>query len=415
MFYWLGLLTVSGLCLADEFSHRSAQKPTLHIYHSFNQNISAQPIGGMCDAYKHRNNTSLQNNLRNYTASQLQQYFNSNHYSEQEILDQKLLYLSDEFVKLAKTYAGYEQAIKRLYERFKSFGSFQKIIGTFAGTYSSGMKLRMERLYQEIQFKKAYQEKQNQIDAQQQQRYSTYDSYMSEYCELKPVYNEYSPLLAKAVERRMQVKDSFHQLQNVIRLESTDIIKKVNMLPAYSILHPHQNALIDCATAISDYNSEGILDKAMCIADFCWTLLDYGQAIAEGAALGLYATVQDFIEHPIEATVCIVAGKQVLAYQLCKVMYNVADIGAIAITDYDRAKEKWDDYIAPINDIIVAIEKKEITLRDSLKAGTAFVVGYKAQSKLLGGLGKFFTTIKQSAISFATKDSFFGLQQDFDI
>lgn len=405
---------ISGLCSANEIQHISPQTPSIHITDLLNQHIPQRPVMAHCDAYKHQNSTIFYENLHNYTAEQLQQYFNAQHYSEVEILDQPLLYLSTEFVKLAKTYDGYEQAIEILHKKFQNFGPLKKAFHAFTGTYASGLKRRIGQLYQEIQLKKAYQQKQQLAAKQEQtlpQKHSSYDSYISQYHELKSVYEQYSPLLAKAIEKRIQVKHSPHQLQKTIYLESEDIIKEVNILPAYSILHPHQNALIDCATAINDYNSQGILDKAMCIADFCWTLLDYGQAIAEGAALGLYSTAQDFIENPIQATVCIVAGKQVLAYQLCKVLYNVADIGATAITNYDRAKEKWDDYLAPLNNLITAINNKEITLRDSLKTGTALVVGYKAQNKLLGGLGNFFTTIKQRAVTFAINNPLFGPQE----
>jgi hypothetical protein len=318
--------------------------------------------------------------------------------------------------------------------------------------YSSGLKLRIKRLYQEIQLKKVYQEEQSRIAVQQQLLHSKYllsDVTVREYHELQPVYEQFSPLLAQAITKRMnahsQIKNgkihfsaktyqlneqsaellknndmtaeefkqcSGNQLQHAIHHESLNILEHVACLPVYSVLHSHKNALIDCAAALSVCNKEGLVDKASIIADFCWTLLDYGQAIAEGAALGLYVTAQDLITNPIEATVCILAGKQVLAYQLCKVLYNVADIGVTAITDYDCAREKWNEYTAPISNLIAAIEKKEITIRDSLKAGTAFVVGYKAQSKLLGGLGKFLTTIKQKAARFAQNNiSSFMIQQ----
>lgn len=443
--------TIFGLCLAVEFCSVPTQSSTIQIQGLHNQQFMSLQSIPSCDTYKHRNNKYFTENLNEHTVSQLQQYFSSHHYSEQEILDQQLLYLSDEFVKLAKTYDGYEQAIDRLHKKFSNWGRLQKVLGTFFRTYSSGLKLRIQRLYQEVQCKNVHQEEQNRIAVQQKVLHSKYllsDVTVREYQELQPVYEQFSPLLAQAITKRMnahsQIKNgeihfsvktyqlneesaellknngiegeefkqcSGNQLQHVIHEESLNILEHVASLSLYSVLHPHKNALVDCAAALSVYNKEGLVDKASTIADFCWTLLDYGQAIAEGAALGLYLTAQDLITNPIEVTVCLIAGKQVLAYQLCKVLYNVADIGVTAINDYDHAKEKLDDYIAPVNDLIAAIEKKEITMRDSLKAGTAFVVGYKAQSKLLGGLGKFFTTIKQSAMNFSTNNPFFSAQE----
>ena len=172
-----------------------------------------------------------------------------------------------------------------------------------------------------------------------------------------------------------------------------------------SILYDHQEALVDMASSIVDYNHADMPDRAMRVADLCWTLLDYGQAIAEGAALGLYSAAHDILTNPIEATVSIVAGKQVLAFQLCKVLYNVADIGVAAMHDFKGAQEKWDKYTEPLNHIIDAINKKETTVRDAIKGGTAFVVGYKAQGKLLGGLGKFCNTIKHKSINFVKNNS----------
>ena len=127
--------------------------------------------------------------------------------------------------------------------------------------------------------------------------------------------------------------------------------------------------------AMVDCNHKGLTDKATTIADFCWTLLDYGQAVAEGAAIGIQSAVTDILNNPIEATVSMVASKPLLAYQLSKVLYNVADIGFTAITNIDKAKNKWDKYTEPLNNIINAIYNKEITVRDAIKSGTAFGVG----------------------------------------
>ena len=46
---------------------------------------------------------------------------------------------------------------------------------------------------------------------------------------------------------------------------------------------------------MTNYNHENEIDKAMHIGDFCWALLDYGQAIAEGVVLGAYSAVIDLL------------------------------------------------------------------------------------------------------------------------
>lgn len=373
-------------CLPDELN--SLQTPTFSI-DIFSYQPQSLPSFSSCGEYKHRSAVFYPpTNFQHYRADQLHQYFCDNHYSEQQILEQELLYLSDEFVKVAKTCSGYNQAIEDLHTKFEKFGASKKIFHFFTGGYASGLKLQIKRLYQEIQCKKKYQEQQK-------------EKLFAEYKDLEIVYQHYSPLLAHAIEKRIEAQRcSSNQLQHVIELESIEIINEVKLLPFCSILYPHQAALVDCATAVSDYSKEGFLDKAMCVADFCWSLLDYGQAIAEGAALGLYSAAHDILTSPIEATVSIVAGKQILAFQLCKVLYHVADIGVTAISNFEKAQEKWNKYSEPLNNIIDAISKKEITLRDAIKGGTAFIVGYKAQGKLLGGLGKFCNTIKRKSIHF---------------
>jgi hypothetical protein len=168
-----------------------------------------------------------------------------------------------------------------------------------------------------------------------------------------------------------------------------------------SLAYGHQEALVDCIDAAREYNQVGLVHKASVITDFCWALLDYGSAVAEGAACGLIGAIQDIIEYPIQTAACVIAGKYVLAYQLCKVVCNVADIGITALHNPLQAKEKWHDYIAPINNIISAIKSKEITCRDALKVGTTLAVGLVAQHKLLGGLNKLYTTTKNTALAFA--------------
>lgn len=373
-------------CWSHEFNYVPKETPSLSPEILSPQTISFFPH--FCDAYKHRNSSFYYHeNLSNYTAQQLQHYFHKNNYSEKQILDQELLYLSDEFIKLAKTYAGYTQAIERLHKKFSKFGPGKKILHTFTGTYASGLKLKIKRLYQEIQCKKEYQE--GKIVEQ-----------IAEYCELELIYKQYCPLLSQSIQKRIKAKhNNLQELQRIIDLESIDIVDRANLLPSYSILYSHQEALIDCAISMGDYNKQGLVHKAMCVADFCWTLLDYGQAIAEGAAMGLYSAAHDILTNPIEATASIIAGKQILTFQLYKVFYTVAEIGVAAITNFDGAQEKWNQYTGQLNNIIDAINKKEIAVRDVIKNVTAFVIGYKAQDKLLGGLGKFCNSIRHKSIN----------------
>jgi len=369
-------------------------------------------------------------NFEAYTTQDFKHHCARAGYTQEEILNQRCLYMFEGFVKYAQTYPGYQSTIRKLYAELKSLSVLQKAYYEAKGTYCRGLQDRIAYLYKEVSF--------------------VFSEQFAEYAKLESIYDAYVPSLAKAINVRSQVykngicgnyvrkraKKSYNlnnnvkqllskyghetkhfmycfgnQLQQVIHQESLDILDRVNSLPKGSLLYPHRQAMVDFTVAMADYNHAHMTDKAMDIGDLCWTLLDYGQAIAEGVALGVYSVAHDVLTHPIETTVCIVASKEVLAYQLCKVLYNVADIGVTAIHNVDEAKEKWNKYTEPLNNIIDAITNKEITVRDAIKNGTAFVVGYKAQGRLLGGLGKFCNTIKQKSINFVKNNSLLNPQE----
>ena len=188
-----------------------------------------------------------------------------------------------------------------------------------------------------------------------------------------------------------------NQLQNVLHQECLELLTDIAVLPMSSPAYAHQEALVDCIDAAREYNQEGLVYKASAITDFCAAFLAYSSAIVGGAAFGLIGAMQDIIEHPIQAAACVIAGKYVLVYQLCKVMCNVADIGITALLNSPKAKEKWDDYIEPITKIIGAIKNKETTRYDLIKTGTTLAVGFVAQHKLLGGLNKLYGGIKSES------------------
>jgi hypothetical protein len=202
-----------------------------------------------------------------------------------------------------------------------------------------------------------------------------------------------------------------NQLQDTLHQECIELLAETTALPTSSPAYIYQEALVDCIDAAREYNQGGLVYKASMISDFCSAFLAYSSAIVEGTVCGLIGAVQDIIEHPIQTAACVIAGKYVLAYQLCKVMCNVADIGFTALCDSSKAKEKWDDYIEPITKIISAIRTKEITHYDLIKGGAALAVGLIAQHKLLGGLNKLYGGIKVKALEFARNNPSLAPQQ----
>ncbi|MBS1986507.1 EndoU domain-containing protein [Candidatus Dependentiae bacterium] len=192
-----------------------------------------------------------------------------------------------------------------------------------------------------------------------------------------------------------------NQLQQVIHQECIDGMERLVSLPETSVVYPYKESIAQCFDAAREYNQAGSVDKATAVADFCWTLLDYGKAIAQGAIDGFVGGVCDMLEHPVETVLCAVACKYVLAYQASKILYNVADIGITYAFDADRGKQQWDEYVAPVTQLIDAISNKELSLRDGLQGVTQFAVQWKTQAKLLGGLNKFCKTAKAKALQFA--------------
>ncbi len=425
--------------------HSWHQKDNTHYHHrshadfshdASRNNISTSP------SYKHH--------FKQCSAQDFKQYFTSHGYTESQILNQRCLYMFDEFVKYAQTYSRYKCTIQQLHAELKNLYWWQKAYYTISGTYCPGLQKRIHYLYNQLSTLK------NELPIRNEpilrdHSLETFQTQLSEYKELQSIYRAHTPLLSHAIGTRLDaynnlsgadnflhyanksyslnnnVKQLLHtyghdtshftecfgnQLQHTIHQESLDLLNHIDHLSPTSVLYDHQEALIDFTVAMVDYNHEGLTNKATTIADFCWTLLDYGQAVAEGTAIGIQSAITDILNNPIEATVSMVASKPLLAYQLSKVLYNVADIGFTAITSVNQAKDKWNKYAEPLNSVIDKIYNKEISLRDAVKGGTAIVVGLTAQGKLLGGLGKFCNTIKQKATRFAQNNiSSFTIQQ----
>ena len=393
--------------------------------------------------------SSHKHHFKQFNAHDFKQYCNEHGYTENQILNQRCLYMFDEFVKYAQTYSSYKATIQQLHAELKHLSFLQKICRyTFRGTYCRGLQERIHYLYTQLNTLKQ-EALPSHEPVWRDHSLETFQKQIPEYKELQSIYQEYTPSVSHAIDKRLDaykqtcgdyalqyasksynlnnnVKQlllkynhdtarftqcSGNQLQHAVHQESLDLLNRIDHLSPTSVLYDHQEALVDFTVAIVDYNRAGLTDKATTVADFCWILLDYGQAVAEGAAIGIQSAVTDILNNPIEATVSMVASKPLLVYQLSKILYNVADIGFTAITSVDQAKDKWNKYAAPLNTVIDKIYNKEISLRDAVKGGTALVVGVTAQGKLLGGLGKFCNTIKQKTINFAQNSSLLNPQQ----
>jgi thiaminase len=395
-----------------------------------------QSIYGFAASERYLHNQSLQQaepNLHAFSAEQLAQFFACRGYTEHQILSKRTLYMNPAFVALVRQYEGYEEAVTNLHKELQQTSGFYKWLGTLNGYHRKGLTKQIATLY-------------HQLEQEKQVRVCT--NAINDWSELCNIYKEYGCGENTHIQRRCDVLEDMqargaisfdqayilprnvvqalrshghdpvvyvkaygNQFQQVLHQECIELLTRTVDLPVRSVAYNHQGALVDCIDAAREYNQAGLVHKASVVTDFCRALLDYGSAVAEGVACGLIGAVQDMVEHPVQTVACIVAGEYVLAYQLCKVVCNVADIGVAALVNPSRAKKKWDDYIAPVSGVISAIKDKEITCRDAIKMGTGLAVGFVAQYKLLGGLSKFYGGIKSRAIAFAQNFPELTLQQ----
>lgn len=209
-----------------------------------------------------------------------------------------------------------------------------------------------------------------------------------------------------------------NQYQQCLHQESLTVLEHASQIPINSLLYQHQQTIVTFAGVATDYNHAGECHKSVRLLDFCWTLLSWGTQIIEGAVEGAIAgvvgAVSDIIEHPVEAGVSVLPGSSVmLTYQLSKIVYTVADLGITTLIDYSAGKEKWDSYVEPINQLLDAIDKKQIGLKDVSKAVTQFGVQWYTQAKLLGGLRTFYDGIKNKVVLFLRTNPFAGPEQYF--
>ncbi len=197
-------------------------------------------------------------------------------------------------------------------------------------------------------------------------------------------------------------------LQQTIHQECIDIVDRAIHLSSDHPAYEHKDALIDLADGARMLNQAGKTEKAMSVADVCWGILDCCSAVIEGAVEGAIGAVVDIYNNPLQTVASLTIGNYVMAYQALKIATNLADIGITSLIDAQAGREKWDDYIAPITNVITAVgtafANNEISLRDALKQGTKLVVQYKTQGKILGGLGKFYSTVKTKAINYIEKN-----------
>ena len=226
-YYWVQLF---GLFL---FVFASISVCAEHYHATFTMNFTQSNDRVVKEAYRpnhdfshHRESDDYDTffthkpHFSNYTIHDFKDHFIARGYTESEILNQRCLYMLDEFVKYAQTYSGYEDTIRSLYTELKNLSLVQKICYMATGRYCRKLQKRITHLYGELDKIKAASRHNSFYNDSSfiEKSYcpisivsdrTVFSEQFREYKTLENVYNSYAPCLAKAINARLEVWNSF--------------------------------------------------------------------------------------------------------------------------------------------------------------------------------------------------------------
>jgi hypothetical protein len=175
---------------SDPYSTRQAMQQATGLYLNMNVN-GAQMSYGQAAHYNKRNepwytdHSRTEVNLSQCTYGQFIVYFVTHNYSEEQILDQYLLYMNNDFVHIAKQLPGYAEkirALEHIWTKHKTW--LDRACSRMSGSYIPGLAQRFRNLKQEAdqeQKKTAARVRQEQ-EARQQKEAEELCMRTAEYC-----------------------------------------------------------------------------------------------------------------------------------------------------------------------------------------------------------------------------------------
>gem|GEM_PF-1933077 len=317
--------------------------PTAHVAFEQNQNHN---LHDFFHYNKHAYHYSYQkkDNLFAYSSAQLQQHFENHGYSEKDILACNVLYMSDAFIQLTKTYSGYEKAVTKLYHKLKRAWCFQKTYNwLITGTYCPKLFKRVCRLHKEL---KQYQQ--------------------------------------VTTQKALSFADMYHiNLINFFPYNGSSVAQQmyknyITILERASNIADHNSIIRDSIGKAShiglEANKQGYTKYAAKIADFCWLMLDCAAACDEGIYLGASHTL-DAIIHPVETIKNSLVGVAMIAYGLSKLIAIPVECAFLYATDehgfYLRTNAICDQLTAIARNIMQYVETTPP--RDIVKQSSALL------------------------------------------
>lgn len=320
--------------------------PSCHL--SFNQKenqgYSYQPNFLYADQYKHLHNLyDATGSLLTYSVLDLKNYFNYHYYSDEDILACSVLYMSDDFVQLAKACPGYNHAIKNLYSKLKRMGSLCKLNNIVHGSYCVGLFKRVRHLCKEMEIAKKFVNKKTEQFA---------DAYNINLTELFPVSGSIS---AQCIYQSY-----------------------INILDEASLISRQNTIIRDCigqASSIGlEANKSGYTKQASALANFCWTVIDLTKAFGEGICLGAVQTI-DSITHPVQTIKNGLIGIGIITYELGVLTATAAESIFLYAVDSDRYCVRQEVIVAQVDKIIEDTGRylRATPTREMVKQGSAFI------------------------------------------
>ena len=384
------------------------------------------------------------------TSEQLRNFFARNEWTSDQILNQLAWYMHDSFVLVAKQLPEYGMCIDRLYDRWNNVSDQGKIWGWLTNEYVSGLEDRIRSLKREKDHLEERKRDECAVVAarqrQQQERHEVASVFQEEFFDLEAtvigiqldsdmtvggffaragyhdkrqdalqeititggVYDEKVYAISDDVRRLLETSCSpglykkcyGNQLQQVIHEECMEMLEATAAVPLVSPLREYTPVMVDLIDATREYNQSGYCNHALQIADVCHALVDYSQAVAEGAVAGLAGVVQYAVDHPLETIATVVAPELTLMYQVSNILYGLGDIGMTYLEDISKGQEKLADYIAPLTDLVDALNNNQMTGPATARLVTQFAVNWKASNKLFSGLGKLYGGVKNKLTNF---------------
>src|SRR5260221_3377358 len=281
------IFIIFSIVLSIPLTAKETHVLTVHSWHQKDTKHYNQTSHADFSHDRSRNNISTspsyKHHFKQYNAQDFKQHFNAHGYTENQILNQRCLYMFDEFVKYAQTYFSYKSTIQQLHAELKHLNFIQKWYYTFRGTYCSGLQKRIHYLYSQLNTLKCEAPSHNEPIIRDHSL-ETFQAQISEYGELQSTYLSHAPSLAHAIDKRLNayrnladadnfvryastsynlnnnIKQLLHKynhdttrftqcygnkLQHTIHQESLDLLDRIDHLSPTSMLYDHQEALVD--------------------------------------------------------------------------------------------------------------------------------------------------------------------------